>query len=105
MQAPIWTMMESRLGSDGIWMANRDNGTWGGEWVRNEGAKGIVYVSSSPGMNWWSDGSPDMDQLRKTVIEEGIHAWFDIDVSHGPDQTAETLAAMEQARGFCGKYD
>ena len=102
--APIADMMSDRLGSGGIWMANRNNASWGGEWVREEGMKGVVYISYEPGLNWDSSGTPFMRDLRKTLTEEGIHAWFDQEVGHGSLATDEEKAAMAQAREECGYW-
>ncbi len=100
---PLVQMMKDRIGSGGIWMANRNNGWWLGEWVREEGQRGVVYISYENGGNW-TNGTADISRLRRTLTEEAIHAWFDTDVGHGSQATDEQKAAMEQARQDCGKW-
>jgi hypothetical protein len=76
-----------------------------GQWVNEEAGQGTVYINMAPGYNWNADGSVDRRTLRKTMTEEGIHAYFDTDVGHGSGYTPEQNAAMAKMREVCGYWD
>lgn len=99
---PIIADLLKRLNSGGIWVAP-DMGVAAGRWANKENGKGTIYISTRPGDNWNEDGTVNR-QLRKTLTEEGIHAYFDTDVSHVSGATQEQRAAMQKMRDVCGKF-
>lgn len=109
---PIIDDLLERLDAGGIWIAvfgspiSYAAGEWVGKEAGTSASGGTIYINTAPaGGNWNEDGTVNERQLRKTLTEEGIHAYFDTDVSHTRSATEEELAAMNKMRTACGKWN